>query len=323
VVELSSVTVVIPAYNAAAFLSRAIMSAVRQTTPAKEIIIVDDGSSDATYEVAAQLAREHEQISVLKFESNRGPAAARNAAIMAARGAWIGMLDADDAWKPGRIAALASIGAERGADFVADNQILFDAISGEETRTGFRAAWRHKDITIADLFLNDRIGVSEFNYGLLKPLVRKQFLMNNNIKYNEKLKYGEDFDLYSEILISGGKAVITSEPYYIYTTRMGDKSRKRSPQSRTSPSFESLIESSDAFIARHEAQVTPELRMAHALRRAQLMRIHLANLARQLRRDGQYGKYAVFVLSHPSLLAWLIRSNVTKLSARLGLRKQS
>ncbi|MGH7594518.1 MAG: glycosyltransferase family 2 protein [Gemmatimonadales bacterium] len=88
---------VVPAYNAAATIARAVRSAVEQSEPAMEIVVVDDGSSDDT----ALIARQH-GARVLR-RSNGGPGAARNTGIQATEAEWIALLDADDVARPDRI----------------------------------------------------------------------------------------------------------------------------------------------------------------------------------------------------------------------------
>jgi glycosyltransferase involved in cell wall biosynthesis len=91
------VSVVIPAYNAARFISETIHSARAQTLQPFEIIVVDDGSSDDTAVVAAALG-----CRVIR-QSNGGVCAARNAGILAARAEWVALLDHDDIWEPRKL----------------------------------------------------------------------------------------------------------------------------------------------------------------------------------------------------------------------------
>jgi hypothetical protein len=91
----TSVSAVIPAYNAEQFISDTIQSVLAQTYEIAEIIVVDDGSSDRTAEVAAGFPRTH----VIR-RPNGGQAAARNTGIHAASGEWIAFLDHDDLWLP-------------------------------------------------------------------------------------------------------------------------------------------------------------------------------------------------------------------------------
>ena len=92
-------SVVIPAFNAEKTLARAIESVRAQSWPAHEIIVVDDGSTDASAEVAAAFGAE---VRLLR-QANSGVSAARNAGAMAATGDWLAFLDADDWYAPDRL----------------------------------------------------------------------------------------------------------------------------------------------------------------------------------------------------------------------------
>ena len=94
-----SVSVVIPAYNAGAFIEDAIASVLRQETPADEIIVVNDGSTDRAY---GDLQRLHPTVRVI-HQSNRGVSAARNVGCDAATSDNIAILDADDIWLRGKL----------------------------------------------------------------------------------------------------------------------------------------------------------------------------------------------------------------------------
>ena len=97
------VSVVIPAYNAEQFIERTLVSVLNQTYGHLEIIVVDDGSCDRTAEIVQTLAHQDARI-VLLQQQNAGVAAARNAGIRHAQGAFIAPLDADDIWYPENIA---------------------------------------------------------------------------------------------------------------------------------------------------------------------------------------------------------------------------
>ena len=89
------VSVVIPCYNATAFLADAVASARAQSYPVAEVIVIDDASADGTAEAADALG-----VTVIRQPANRGPSAARNAGIARATGDLVAFLDADDAWLP-------------------------------------------------------------------------------------------------------------------------------------------------------------------------------------------------------------------------------
>lgn len=95
------VSILIPAYNAEAWISDTIQSAIAQTWPRKEIIVVDDGSKDATAAVARQFASSKGFVVVSK--ENQGAAATRNYALRLSQGDYIQWLDADDLLAPDKI----------------------------------------------------------------------------------------------------------------------------------------------------------------------------------------------------------------------------
>jgi glycosyltransferase involved in cell wall biosynthesis len=89
------VSVVIPAYNCETFIGRALTSALQQTVPPHEVIVVDDGSTDRT----EQAVREHPGVTYVR-QINSGVSAARNVGIGMATGTWVALLDADEEWLP-------------------------------------------------------------------------------------------------------------------------------------------------------------------------------------------------------------------------------
>ncbi|HEX8675394.1 MAG TPA: glycosyltransferase family 2 protein, partial [Longimicrobium sp.] len=97
------VSVIVPAYNASATIARTLRSALAQSYPAIEVIVVDDASTDDTAAIVAGVAEEDARVSLIRAEHG-GQAAARNRAIAAARGTFVAPLDADDLWDARKIA---------------------------------------------------------------------------------------------------------------------------------------------------------------------------------------------------------------------------
>ncbi|MFW6145876.1 MAG: glycosyltransferase family 2 protein [Planctomycetota bacterium] len=119
----ATVAVIIPTYNRAAVLARAIESALAQKVDGCEIIVVDDGSTDTTDAAVARYAGTPIR---LIHQANRGPAAARNAGVRETDAAWIAFLDSDDEWLDGKLAAQLEQATAAGADW---------AVCGHETIT--------------------------------------------------------------------------------------------------------------------------------------------------------------------------------------------
>jgi len=118
------VSVIIPAYNAARYIGDAIRSVQAQTFPDLELIIVNDGSQDGTLAQAHAVA--DARVRVLD-QANGGVSSARNTGLAAARGAFIGFLDADDAMEPTNLMEkLAVLERERDVDWVFGDLLLCD-----------------------------------------------------------------------------------------------------------------------------------------------------------------------------------------------------
>lgn len=95
----AQISVIVPTFNSAATVGAALRSALTQTIEELEVVVVDDGSTDATPEIVARFAETDSRLRLLRQE-NAGPGGARNTGIAAATGTFIGFLDSDDLWLP-------------------------------------------------------------------------------------------------------------------------------------------------------------------------------------------------------------------------------
>ena len=111
------VSVIIPAFNAAEYIRETLHSALAQTYQALEVIVVDDGSTDATGSIVEEFAKKDARVQLVK-QCNAGVGAARNTGIRMARGEYIAPLDADDIWFPEKlekqVARMEHYGEETG-----------------------------------------------------------------------------------------------------------------------------------------------------------------------------------------------------------------
>lgn len=108
--ESDSISVVIPLYNKEAEVERALRSAIEQSLAPREIIVVDDGSTDGSADVVERVMREHPEAGIrLIRQQNRGVSAARNRGIGEATGSYVALLDADDVWLSGYIAEVCRL----------------------------------------------------------------------------------------------------------------------------------------------------------------------------------------------------------------------
>jgi teichuronic acid biosynthesis glycosyltransferase TuaG len=127
------VSIIVPAYKAAAFIDRTIESVRAQTYPHWEMLIADDCSPDETREIVSRWAQRDPRIQLIALEKNEGPAGARNAALERAQGRFVAFLDSDDMWLPAKLERCV---AHAGAHKAALVYTGFRRISHDESRTG-------------------------------------------------------------------------------------------------------------------------------------------------------------------------------------------
>ena len=212
--------VVIAARDAADTIGGAVRSALSQPETAS-VIVVDDGSLDATAReaiTAADAVGASERIAVLHAEGD-GPAAARNRAIAFSRAPFIAVLDADDAFMPGRLAALHAARERVGdCDVIADD-IAFVA---EHAPVGSRPAgaaepeWSSGTLTLKAFVEGNRTvrGRPRGELGFLKPVFSRAFLDAHALRYREDMRLGEDFDLLTRALALGARMELVERVGY-------------------------------------------------------------------------------------------------------------
>lgn len=242
------VSVVIAAYNAEPFLSRAVDSALRQTLTDLEVLVIDDCSSDGTLAAAQAMATADPRVRPLQTPRNGGPSAARNVGLENARGDWIAVLDADDAFLEDRLEALVRLGEGSAADIVADNFAYYDAVQGRRLGAALAESDAVETLTLHRYLSAAKPFAPEADHGLLKPVFRAQFLRDTGIRYPLDSRHGEDFLLIIECLGRGAKYLLSRRPRYLYTLR-------NSGHSRTVIDYGAVIAQSAALRGRPEIAV--------------------------------------------------------------------
>ena len=223
--EHTAISVLIAAYNSGAFLRRAVRSALAQTLAPREILIIDDGSTDNTLAIATTLASEDSRVRVLTLPVNSGPAAARNVGLNAAQGDWVAVLDADDAFIPSGLELLAAAQVGKNVDIVLDNFLFFDSLRGVPTSPALTPSELVERIDVYDFVQHARPYADQTDWGRLKPMFRREFLNKHGLRYPEFCRHGEDFLLMFQALYAGGSCLLVHTPGYLYTTRDSGMSR--------------------------------------------------------------------------------------------------
>ena len=230
------VSVIIPCFNTKACVATAIDSALHQEQYEVEVIVVDDGSTDGTSLEVQNRYGNDPRVKLIRLAENVGPSKARNAGLDAASGEWIGLLDSDDWWLPNRLSHLLQY-AET-CDFIADNIMGFDATAQVQTGAIYLDR-KSGPLSFGDFVRPRREG--EHDLGYLQPLIRRTFLEQNNIRYNNSIRAGEDLLLNLQMLLSGARAHYVQEPLYVYALPVGPLSKAASPHSRSSADTTALL----------------------------------------------------------------------------------
>jgi succinoglycan biosynthesis protein ExoO len=313
-------SVIIPAYNVSGIIGRAIRSAAEQTLPPFEILVIDDRSTDNTVEVVRAIAREIPSLRLFSTPANGGPSAARNVGLREAKADWIALLDADDAWKPGRLKRLSEVASATSADFVADNLVMWDPVAQAQIKPAyFELPEPQKTITLVDVFrADDNFNFSKASFTLMKPIFRRKFLIDFNLEYNEGMRVGEDFFLLAESLFNGAKVILIEEAYYIYSMPNGPSGR--SPHSRSVQDVSKLPGQSDLLSQKYGDRIDATLKRAMDDFRKTFTLLHQSNVARTYRRSGQYARYFAYLATRPELMRRLFSRAATKIGKRMGRR---
>lgn len=207
------VSVIIPAYNRAAALPRAINSVLAQTYRDLEIIVVDDCSKDNTSEVIKGFA--DERIVYLRHAVNKGGAAARNTGIDRSRGEVIAFLDSDDEWTPEKLKRqmelLEKSGPQCGVVYTA-----LQAVYEDTGKTQFLPA------DLKGSFLNELL-IGNYVRTFSSVIVRRSFLVSVG-GLDPTLKSCQDWDLYIRLMKQCAFECI-NEPLTIYYVNKQDPSR--------------------------------------------------------------------------------------------------
>lgn len=223
---MSGISIIIPCYNAEAFIAEALASAMEQTYADIECVVIDDCSTDGSAGIIREAAAADQRIKPIFLEKNLGASGARNVGLEAASGEWITLLDADDLYAPDRLERLLSLAASTDADIVVDNQQVcaFPATSSTQLAFGFIPAT--PTAITPELFFAEAAKFGRWlSPGYMKPMLRTALVRALDLKFDLRFRTGEDFLLYADAIVGRPRMAATTFPGYIYRRREGSLSR--------------------------------------------------------------------------------------------------
>ena len=216
---MPKVSIIVPVYNVEPYLRRCIDSIFAQSFADFELILVDDGSTDACGSICDEYARIDKRVRVI-HQNNHGAASARNTGIENAKGEYLAFCDGDDTVSP--------MWLERMVKLVAPDKLPIGAHCGDVRRLG-----QYKDLQIEiqvdfpreNYYMFNCKGIAGY---LWNALYRRVIIQKNNLRFRERKEQGD----YNEDLLFAlsyvkyiGKIVYTGYADYLYNTHEGSVSR--------------------------------------------------------------------------------------------------
>jgi succinoglycan biosynthesis protein ExoO len=310
------VSVIVPAYNVAGCLERALDSALVQTIPDLEILVVDDGSSDATFDVACRVAARDPRVRVLRNERNLGIGASRNLAFSEAQGEWLALLDGDDVWLPTRLERMLAV--SECAAVVSDDVYVMRGLSTKLREPVFCSFLQLRGLNLTEPRHLSLLDLVWHDIALIQPMFRRSFLEQHGLQYDPVLRINEDFRFYLEILALEPRWLQLPEAYYLYFT-----DRAGSVCSDPRLQCQDLIKATQSLF-RHPAVIgDTALTMALERRIQEARSIMVFETVRDVLRRHRFSEIAHLLLEKRYYLGIVIGFLVKALVRRVRMKRRS
>ena len=192
---MSKVSIIIPVYNAEAYLRQCLDSVVNQTLREIEIVCVDDGSTDGSAAILEEYAAKDVRITIIKQE-NAGVNVARKEGLKLATGEWITFCDADDWLEQDAIAEMVNVAKQEDADCVC---------------CGMLRDWRNGTSVFRPF---DEMGPSDTYNAVVNKLFKRNLL--ENLKMDESVSLGEDLMVSAQAMAKAKKIAVLEKGFYHY-----------------------------------------------------------------------------------------------------------
>lgn len=220
------VSIIIPFYNAMNYLEDCVRSVAAQTLSDIEIILVDDGSNDSSAKIADDFARADNRIKVI-HQSNRGVSAARNAGLDAAKGEYIGFVDADDLVAVTMYEALYRTAVEHKVDIVGSGFVKFGELMEKEKTIA--SHFEEEKILLKQDIIDSAVQMhSSGCFGFIwRFLYSAALVKGNHIRFDDRITIGEDTLFCMECFLNAEMAYILSDAFYRYRIHQDSVMRRK------------------------------------------------------------------------------------------------
>ena len=203
---MPAVSVLVPVFNSEAFLDKCLESLACQTLADLEVICVDDHSTDGSRAILDKRAAEDSRFKVISFAENRGPSAARNAALDAALGEYVAFVDSDDFVAPDFLEKLYRAAVCAHVDVAKGTLMNYDPVKG--------ASYQREIFN-----LNHRIKEHKawFFMTYTSAIYRTRMLRECGIRFDERLRFFEDPHFSITVAFHYDQVAVVDDAVYYYT----------------------------------------------------------------------------------------------------------
>ena len=206
--QRADISVIVPCYNADRYLNVCLESLKAQKTPLIEMILIDDGSTDATGAILDAFAAGEPRARVLHM-SNSGVSAARNRALELATGRYIAFVDADDALEENGLMLLFQHAVRTGAQIVSANHTVFDMEKSQRVRVEIEPVVQQPSEIVKEIIHMHRIYNNLWNKIYASELL-------SGLRLDERVRIGEDALLNLQVFQRARRVSHLSECTYVY-----------------------------------------------------------------------------------------------------------
>jgi len=207
------VSVIIPVYNGERYIDGILSDISKQVFRDFEVIFVDDGSSDKSYDllVSRQQSGDYFFPMIIIKQENKGVSGARNAGIENARGEYICFVDVDDGLKPNYLSFMYDVIRKRNVPIVLSK---YNTSRNEQKEVGSEREYSSREAL-------ERYLYHELDSGLCRLMISADIIQKNHLRFAEGYKYGEDVHMVWKMLHFSGKIVETDRVLYIHRVNEG------------------------------------------------------------------------------------------------------
>lgn len=216
---MNEISVIVPVYNVEKYISNFIKSIINQTFKDFELVLVNDGSTDNSIEIAKkELTNTNINYKIID-KKNGGQSSARNVGIRNAKGNWIVIPDSDDALQKDYLKLMYEQTKKENIELIlCDINDVTDENIFEETKRNNQLDEKSGKEFFVDFFMH------KISIGPYSLMIRKEILQKNKILFNENSRYSEEFTFICDVLYSSKKVIHIKEKLYNYCLRRGSVS---------------------------------------------------------------------------------------------------